>query len=344
MKLAVILTFCVGLVACGQSSFSGDSPKAGGKGKADKAEGTNGSADGVNDSSGVSSNSPANGSDAGTGNTTNPVFDGGNGAVPTDCSNEQLLVIDLKSGWWAGDGGDTFQTFMRDEIEKRSCEGGVVSVEYHHILRGSKELNPGAKFYDKDFKTYTQVWLLSGSLADALDIRLEEANFQDFINQVKATKPRLFIGAGFGSVDHANELSKKALWGQDIFKVEIKHGDILDVRGDNVDVLSFSTPLVTGNLFTGISSPIVDQVKVGGYFAGDDKTAGADELLMLSGVSPLANCVTVDHKRTVPCVGVAAHGGFNMVLDSGLPRFYAIQTGHEATKQYFRNIVRALSK
>lgn len=351
MKLAAILTLCVAMTACGESSFSGGSAKATNKSKSgtsggiDGAGGGNSSGDSMNggDGSGAGGNGNADGS-GGAGGSKDPIFDGGNGAIPTDCSNEQILIIDLKSGWWAGDGGQTFQTFMRDEIEKRSCEGGVVSVEYHHILKGSKELKSGAKFYEKDFKTYTQVWLLSGSLEDDLDIRLEEANFQDLIAQIKSTKPRLFIGAGFGSSDHANELSQKVLWGQDLFKVEIKHGDILTVTSNNVTVQSYVTPLATGNLFSGLTGPIVDQVKVGGFMSGGDTIAGADEIIKLSGVTALANCVTVDNKRTVPCVGVASYGGFNMVLDSGLPRFYGIQTGHEPTKQYFRNIVRALSK
>lgn len=352
MRLVAILTLCVAMTACGESSFSGGSSKATNKIKTgstgsgvDGAGGGSGSGDSMNggDGSGAGNNGNADGS-GGAGGSNDPIFDGGNGSVPTDCSNEQILIIDLKSGWWAGDGGQTFQTFVRDEIEKRSCEGGVVSVEYHHILQNSKELQAGAKFYNKDFKTYTQVWLLSGSLEDDLDIRLEESNFQEFLQQIKTNKPRLFVGAGFGSSDHANELSRKVLWGQDLFKVEIKHGEILTVSTNNVTVQSYATPLVTGNLFSGITSPIVDQVKVGGFMAGNDTIAGADELLKLSGVTALANCVSVDYKRTIPCVGVAAYGGFNMVLDSGLPRFYSIQTGHEPTKQYFRNIVRALSK
>ncbi len=366
MKFAAILTCAVLFTACGESSFTGGASKVSPKGKntAGSADGSNGGAstvDGLNnggtggaggngnaDGSGGAGGNGNNGNDGGAGGSgnTGPIFDGNTGATPPkDCSNEQILIIDLKSGWWAGDGGSTFQQFVRDEIEKNSCEGGVVSVEYHHILMMDPRLKPGKKFYDKDFKTYTQVWLLSGSLEDAADIRIEEANFQEFIQQVKTHKPGLFLGAGFGSSDHSNELSRKILWGSDIFKVEIKHGDILTVKQNNVKIVSYAKQLVTGNLFAGLSGAIVDVVKVGGEDAWNpEKTAGADEIIKLSGVTPLATCVTVDQSRTVPCVAVAKYNSFNMVLDSGMPRFYSIQAGNEPTKQYFRNIVRALSK
>lgn len=364
MKIAAILTCAVVLTACGESSFTGGAAKVGPNSKSTvgNADGGNGgsSGGGINggngsaggngnaDGSGGAGGNGANNGNGGSGGSgsTDPIFDGGNGATPPkDCSNEQILIIDLKSGWWAGDGGSTFQQFVRDEIEKNSCDGGVVSVEYHHILKGDPRLKTTGKFYDKDFKIYTQVWLLSGSLEDPADIRVEEPKFQEFIQQVKTYKPRLFLGAGFGSVDHSNELSRKILWGSDIFKVEIKHGDILTVTQNNVKIVSYAKQLVTGNLFAGLSGPIVDVVKVGGESQWNpEQTAGADEIIMQSGVTALANCVTVDQSRTVPCVGVAKNNGFNMVLDSGMPRFYSIQTGNEATKQYFRNIVRALSK
>lgn len=323
------------LAACGESSFSGDdgrkAPAARSTDNAQPKHEDDLSPDGAG---GGESESP---SDIFTGDT--------NSTPPTDCSDEQILVIDLKSGWWAGDGGETFQSFVRDEIEKRSCSGNLIGVEYHHILMASPELKAGSKFYKKDFKTYTQVWLLSGALADSMDIRLNEPNFQDFLQQIKTHKPRLFIGAGFGSADHANELARQILWGTEIFDVEVAHGEILAVRSDNVFVQSYATALATGNLFSGVSGPIADVVKVGrGGNMDPAKTAGADEILPLEGVTSLAQCVTVDQNRTVPCVGVAAYNGFNIVLDSGLARFYAIQTGHEPTKQYFRNIVRALSR
>lgn len=323
------------LVACGESSFSAsDSRKTPAARSSEDA-----SPQGSNPTPGPDGTDGAGSSD------NESIFTGDMSAPSKDCSDEQILVIDLKSGWWAGDGGQTFQSFVRDEIERRSCTGNLVSVEYHHILMASPELKAGNKFYKKDFKTYTQVWLLSGSLADSLDIRLDEENFHDFIQQVKTHKPRLFLGAGFGSADHVNELTRQVLWGTDIFNVEEAHGEILTVKGDNVSVQSYATALVNGSLFSNVSGAIADVVKVGSGAAIDpQRIAGADEIVQLEGVKTLANCVTVDLGRTVPCVAVAQYDGFNIILDSGLPRFYAIQTGHEATKQYFRNIVRALSR
>lgn len=326
------------LVACGESSFSGTEGR--------KSPAARSSDDVIPGPVDDSSPDGADGAEGGDSANPDDIFTGDTNSVPSkNCSDEQILVIDLKSGWWAGDGGETFQSFVRDEIEKRSCSGNLIGVEYHHILLGSPELKAGSKFYKKDFKTYTQVWLLSGALADSLDIRLNEANFQDFLQQVKTHKPRLFLGAGFGSVDHANELARQVLWGTHIFDVEVAHGEILAVKNDNVFVQSYATSLSTGNLFAGVSGAIADVVKVGsGGYIDPVKTAGADEILPLDGVTALAQCVTVDQSRTVPCVGVATYNGFNIVLDSGLPRFYAIQTDHEPTKQYFRNIVRALSR
>src|SRR6185312_7796052 len=63
----------------------------------------------------------------------------GNSAILTDSGtliacpkkNQTILILDFKSGWWAGDGGNFFQKITN------SLQGTCtqqVTIEYHHIV------------------------------------------------------------------------------------------------------------------------------------------------------------------------------------------------------------------
>lgn len=327
MKARVLVVFLSLSTACGSSSFSGNSGRR-------------------------TATSPQSGDAIGSsqGSGHDAVFGGhGEAQLPTDCGDQNVLILDFKSGWWEGDGGNTFREIILDEIKSHACPGSLAGVEYHHIVQH----NIPARFHDGDFTQYTQVWILSGSLADAADIPLETPQFLGLLDAIIAHKPRLFLGAGFGSVDHVNEVTKR-IWGRDGFHADHKTGEIVTVNrnGSNVRVRSHISPDVSGNLFEGVHGAIVDHVEVGGIYAG------TDELLSdLPGLATLATCMTPPviadddifrsprsvPQRVVGCIGIGSYDGFAFVADAGLQRFYGLYTGEEATKTYLRNIFRALS-
>lgn len=181
----------------------------------------------------------------------NPVVSptAGPGVTPTPrvvtgdlCAGRQtslrVLVLDLKSGWLAGDGGDTFQEFTS------SACAAKVEIVYAHItktlvegtifLHGDRAdilscLSNPPDFVDTvkgsyarpelhtlctvgDLSSFQQVWILSGSEADSDDVTRDSAFFTSLKQRLAAfahsSTPRgLFLGVGLGNTQHANALA-----------------------------------------------------------------------------------------------------------------------------------------
>lgn len=140
-----------------------------------------------------------------------------------------VLVIDLKSGWFAGDGGDFFKNFTRQEC------GQKVKIAYVHITQELIESNFSdfPKGHDlipclggKDsiiqqtnscrmaaLDAFDQVWLLSGSQADTSDLPLADEfylSIKSRIADLLKAKPNagVFMGAGLGNAEHANDMAQ----------------------------------------------------------------------------------------------------------------------------------------
>lgn len=305
----------------------------GGSGSGDPGNGTG------NGGSGGSGNNTGNNNGEGGGGNSGNSNNGGagnnipNNPLPTDCQPQKMLILDFKSGWWSGDGGSTFSKLIKGELTA-VCPKGESTVEYHHILK----TNTPAKFYNDAVFDYTQVWILSGSTADNLDIDPNHPGLADVITQIKAKKSKLFLGAGFGSIDHSNKVGS-GVFGITPFATAHKTGDILNIKsnGSNVSIINRTTPIGTGNIFTGVVGSIPDAIRA------NPVDAYSDELLMVNGLTVLAKC-TLKGGSQANCVGVARINDINVVFDSGLQRFYAAYlAGEEGVKQYLRNIARALS-
>ena len=161
--------------------------------------------------------------------------------VPGDlCSGRKeivkIMILDFKSGWFAGDGGQTFT-----QITNHACQQ-TIQVSYAHIIANditstladnveSKQLfakcTPLQDASNKDlpgvFATtgcelgsltgFDQLFLLSGSDADGLDVLTVEPEFVKMVARVaEFSKVRLqaglkagvFLGAGLNNVSHGN--------------------------------------------------------------------------------------------------------------------------------------------
>lgn len=157
-------------------------------------------------------------------------------------AKQNVLIIDLKSGWFAGDGGTLFQSLVKTECAEK------VEIHYAHVTNEVIETNflglvkdPEKIFscMDRqgkvqgniadcsmgDLRGYQQIWILSGSFADSSDLRPGSKNqsgivFEEFLDRIRfriaqaATCSRkkgapiaLFVGAGLSNNDHANFLA-----------------------------------------------------------------------------------------------------------------------------------------
>lgn len=317
-----------------------------------------GNADGGAGGSGGNGNGDGANGGSGTGNN-NGFPDGSGGAtIPDDCKNQKILIEDFKSGWWDDDGGNMYDDIIKKELSE-VCRGTSTQVEYHHWQPGHGR----AKFYDAaNFAEYTQVWILSGTSVG--DMKVDDPAFVDLMTQIRTHKPNLFIGAGFGSLPHANAAAA-VVWGQNAFTTEI--GPSYSVKifegSNNFSITSRMTSQVTGNIFQGITTPLADQIvvtDVDPLMGGDAYTASDEIVTTLPGVKVLGQCNSGPYdlsnanprsgkpptkaNRVMACVAVAQHNGFNVILDSGLQRFYGMYLSQEPNvRVYMRNIARALA-
>jgi hypothetical protein len=258
-----------------------------------------------------------------------PHASGAAGQVPPRCAdNQMILVIDLKSGWWGGDGGNTFASIMH-RFEDACTAALTVSTEYHHIIIGSDR----TKFYDLDsLAQYTQVWILSGSLADRYDLRLNDPRFVSFVNELKTTRTNIFIGGGYGSIDHANAITA-ALLGGKAFMTTQPEGIILEPE-KGIEVRSWLDVGTKGGLFTGIQQ-LADTVLIEGH-----KLARSDTLnTELASVAMDAAC-----DAGQPCIGHVYTAERRIILDAGVQRFYSIVKGDEQMMTYLKNLTKVLSE
>lgn len=341
---------------------------------------------------------------------------GGNACPPAP---QSLLIIDLKSGWWSGDGGDYFKAIL-GSISNPDC-ADQLSVEYHHIIKQasftvatgsscetstldlSRAPNESVTFSNKDGRCelvksglyidtrllypektdafyseatfspslmneaavlsssdktlfikeiaqYTQIWLLSGSEGDNLDFPVSHPFFTELLSKITLAKVPLFIGAGFGSISHANALTNKLSLG-DVFSTNIpiaEQGDIVDLRllnsiQNTISIESRSDIPANQSshaLFTNVTS-IADKML---YVEKQRDGIAKDPAENISIASDTLTSVTA---LVGDMIGTSTHEGKNVVFDAGMQRFYSIHADSGADTQtltYLQNIALFLSQ
>ena len=267
--------------------------------------------------------------------------------------NAKILVLDFKSGWWSGDGGDFVDRIVNGL--SLDCKG-TVAMEYHHFVRsattavqGSERSNvintelvspatsitTGSPFFSKAFAdptwtSYTQIWLLSGSSSDSADVPITDPFFAQILNKINISKASLLIGVGFGSISHANILTQQLNLGT-VFSTTQPQGNILDpMRGVSLSSSLSDTQFNSSHpIFANGVKTVADQLMVGGTPAHGDKIAA------LPGFSVLA---TDNLKQASLSVGSAL--GRKTILEANLPRYYAGWSNlSDDTIQLLKNIV-----
>lgn len=146
---------------------------------------------------------------------------------PDPVSGQHILMLDFRSGWWAGSAGTFYQTVL-DPMSNASDD---ITIEFHHLTVGqdvkcvyayhetpscetvgmSSAPTPAevvARFDLHDWNQYTQVWILSGSEKDMSDVRVSGDLFGHFIAQAGTSCIPVFLGAGDGFIDHANAMAQ----------------------------------------------------------------------------------------------------------------------------------------
>jgi hypothetical protein len=275
----------------------------------------------------------------GGGNIGNEVLtDGSNLCPPID---QTVLVIDLKSGWWAGDAGNFFTRILNTITAK--CNGKM-SLEYHHItyknnvITDTGVIYPGGQtitgFQKQTWKEYDQIWLLSGDSGDSEDLRNDDPYYQSLEAQIVNSGSAILIGAGFGSVYHANSLSTALGFGP-LFIPGKTHGIVSKITTINVlDRLSMGTHLSEHALFSRGVQNIANNVQLEKKTVTTDFLAGAPTGGMIIGTS--------EGKGTIAVTTLA--NDRRIILEAGLQRFYGIYNQEEKdTLIYLENTLSYLS-
>src|SRR4029453_8859341 len=157
---------------------------------------------------------------------------------------QHLLIFDMKSGWWSGD-GDQFHNLLLPRVVK-DCP--AIDIEYYFLQQvdlgiplppipglpapapslngimgivtfypdrpgatGDQQFNEAA-FPARPWNEYNQVWILSGSNQDETDVPTDHEFFQKMLQRYLTpptpplTIPSLFIATGIGNRDPANRV------------------------------------------------------------------------------------------------------------------------------------------
>lgn len=270
--------------------------------------------------------------------------------------NQNILILDFKSGWWAGDGGDFFDKILRGISDP--CLGSV-QIEYHHILQKSDNKrvfpsnqpimtsifgtgfmsptpNYSTSFNKQSINNYSQVWILSGSDKDPLDMKINDVFFRSLLNELSQTKVNLFIGAGFGSITHINAIGNTIGIGS-IFSTTQIQGQVLNplVGVQILNYLTVGNELKQHVLFSN-TSKIVDAVKTGGEIFGTYMNAYSDKI----GNSPYIDIIGKDANGNSIIAVTKPEFPKKVVIDTGLQRFYSIKQQYgQDTLKYLQNIM-----
>jgi len=279
---------------------------------------------------------------------------------------QRILIIDMKSGWWSGDGGD-FHTELLSRMIK-DCP--LVEVEYvflqfidpasglpgfsgvlgfldHYPARPGTTnggfLNLDA-FPSRPWAEYQQVWLLSGGDHDPVDVPTTNAFFTDKIVGAMAAPvapgqpvPGLFIGGGLGHRDHANGLLA-AIQLPEAFQTHVTELVVPSAAAGDIKVLSRvrrgGELSATHPLFEGLET-LADRLTVEGTEVNSDFLLAASDPFQVVG----------RNTQGEPAIAVRETEARRVLIDAGVSRTYAAHLPEDTqTYRYLHNIIKYLAR
>jgi hypothetical protein len=284
---------------------------------------------------------------------------------------QRLLIIDMKSGWWSGD-GDEFHNQLLPRIV-RDCR--QVEIEYYFLQYLDPALVPIApipgvavgtngflsfyperpgvtngnlmvpeNFPSRPWNEYHQVWLLSGGDHDPTDVPTGSAFFQNLLAKFRTpastpgqSVPSLFLATGMGHRDHANRVLQ-ALELPEMFQSHITELITPTVtEGTEIEVFSRSrmgSELTAHAVFEGVGS-IADRVDINGEECDTDFLPLANHPFQIVGRNRLGE----------PSIALRETETRRFVLDAGMPRYYSLVSPTESdTYRYLQNTIKWLAR
>ena len=292
---------------------------------------------------------------------------------PTACvaKPQRLLIIDMKSGWWSGDGGE-FHNQLLPRIVKDCAQ---VEIEYYFLQYLDPASVPGppvpglplgavgfVSFYpekpgvsndglmvlenfpSRPWNEYQQVWLLSGGDHHPTDWPTDSPAFQNLLAKFRTpastpaqSVPSLFLAAGIGHHDHANRVLR-AFDLPELFQSHVTEL-ITPLVGDGSQVEVFSRSGIGAELtphavFDGVAS-IADRVDISGEECDTDFLPAANHPFQIVGRNRLGE----------PSIALRETDTRRWVLDAGMTRYYALFHASERnTYRYLQNTIKWLAK
>ena len=284
---------------------------------------------------------------------------------------QRLLIIDMKSGWWSGDGGE-FHNQLLPRIVKDCTQ---VEIEYYFLQYLDPASVPGppvpglplgavgfVSFYpekpgveneslmvlenfpSRPWNEYQQVWLLSGGDHDPTDWPTDSPAFQNLLAKFRTpastpaqSVPSIFLAAGIGHHDHANRVLR-AFDLPELFQSHVTEL-ITPMVGDGSQVEVFSRSRIGAELtphavFDGVAS-IADRVDITGEECDTDFLPAANHPFQIVGRNRLGE----------PSIALRETDTRRWVLDAGMTRYYALfHPSERNTYRYLQNTIKWLAK
>jgi hypothetical protein len=282
-------------------------------------------------------------------------------------NDQWILIIDLRSGWWAGDGGD-YHTVALDHIYKTpdpddGIPCGNINIEYHYFIQGytvecmyeigqSLECNteslPGALTYEQflayfntPFEDLTQVWIMSGSQLDPADLDITATFFVEFVEYIADFCMPMLIAADDCFIDHGNIISQAMGVGSVMQHSQPSCPMFIGVSSSMAPSITASSEMAIGThldsdhvLFTNVTS-IADAVTSGSYVMGNPT---GDSLVDSSDVQVIATNTSGDPQIGELFVEIDGEDYPRpVILDAGWDRAWAV-AGHDGTGIYVQNL------
>lgn len=283
---------------------------------------------------------------------------------------QRLLIIDMKSGWWSGDGGQLHDLLLPRIV--RDCP--QVQIEYYFLqfldpavvglppvpglpvgavgMLSFYPEKPGVQngllmepenFPSRPWNEYQQVWLMTGGDHDPSDWPTDHPSFQALLAKFRTPAapgqsiPSLFLAGGIGHRDHANHVLR-TLEAPEMFQSH--ETELITPRmndGSGVEVFSRSRvgeSLTAHAIFEGIAS-IADRVDIFGEECDTDFFPSANHPFQIVGRNRLGE----------PSIAVRETETRRWVLDAGMTRFYSLWDPAERdTYRYLQNTIKWLAR
>jgi hypothetical protein len=281
-------------------------------------------------------------------------------------NDQSILIIDMRSGWWSGDGGDYHSVVLNEIFNTADPETNVpcgnISIEYHYFIQGFTRkciYKPGQSpscldetlpdpltfdqfmgYFETSFDDLTQVWILSGSQLDPADLEITATFFVQFVDMIADHCMPMLLAADDCFIDHGNIISQALGMGSVFQHMQAFCPQFVGVSAAEAPNITAQSTMLAGThlsdhiLFTDVAN-IADGVQNGFGVMGNPT---GDSLVGASGVEVIAT-----NTSNLPQIGEAfveipgEEYPRPILLDAGWDRSWAV-AGHEGTHTYMRNL------